>query len=326
MSEHKSDIKPVAFSVAPESGRPNSTPALSELSERDKPWDKHKKNADIVSRYYSTSDEFSKYSQRVNLCAELLQFKLAPDKYKGEYKLKLEAAQFCRVRTCPICQWRRSLRWKAKAIQILPKVIEDYPKHRWLFVTLTVKNCAITDLRETLFWMTKGFKRLSELKCFPATGWIKSVEVTRGRDGSAHPHLHCLMMVKPSYFKKGYISQQRWCELWQQSLRIDYQPILDVQAIKADRSPTALIPEILKYQTKESDLVADRDWFLELTKQVHKTRAVAVGGILRDYFKDAERQVEDNLIGQSDDENAVNEGKLYFGWKRRESRYRMVDR
>ena len=324
MSENCSDINPVVSSLATRGDSSNSSPALSDVSERDKPWDKHKKNADIVAGYYSTSRDFQRYSERVNLCADLLQFKLTPDKYDGAYKLKLEAARFCRVRTCPICQWRRSLRWKAKAIQILPGVVQDYPTHRWLFVTLTVKNCRIEDLRQTLDWMTKGFKRLSELKAFPAVGWIKSVEVTRGRDGSAHPHLHCLMMVKPSYFKKGYLSQKRWCELWQQSLRIDYQPVLDVQAIKPHSSPTALIPEILKYQTKESDLTADRDWFLELTKQIHKTRAVAVGGVFRDYFRNTDREIEEDLIGEGDEPDQVDEGKLYFGWKRREKKYLMV--
>ncbi|MDI4746156.1 protein rep, partial [Salmonella enterica subsp. enterica serovar Kentucky] len=32
----------------------------------------------------------------------------------------------------------------------------------------------------------------------PVQGWIRTTEVTRGRDGSAHPHFHTLMMVPPS--------------------------------------------------------------------------------------------------------------------------------
>jgi hypothetical protein len=54
--------------------------------------------------------------------------------------------------------------WKAKAYKILPKVLIDYPKVRWVFLTLTVRNCEITNLRDTLVWMNKAFKRLSELK------------------------------------------------------------------------------------------------------------------------------------------------------------------
>lgn len=302
-----------------------SSPALADLSERDKPWDKHKKNSEVVANYYKTSREFKGKGEKVTFCAETLDFKLNPDAEEGAYKLKLDAAQFCRQRHCPVCQWRRSLRWKAKAHQAIPRVVEAYPKHRWLFVTLTLKNCAIGELRETLTWVNESFKRLTKLKEFPAIGWIKSVEVTRGKDGSAHPHLHILMLVPPSYFKgDNYLSQQRWCELWQQCLRVDYKPILDIQAIKKDLSPHFIIPEILKYQCKESDLTADCEWFLELTRQLKNTRAVAVGGVLRDYMKALEDDPND-LIGKEDSEFAeVDEGHLYFGWKRREKQYKLL--
>ena len=48
------------------------------------------------------------------------------------------------------CQWRRSLMWKAKAYKILPRIVEAYPSHRFLFLTLTVKNTDITILNQTL--------------------------------------------------------------------------------------------------------------------------------------------------------------------------------
>ena len=298
------------------------TPALSDVSPRDKPWRKHKKNADIVSAYYEMG-ELKSYSQRVSFCSQLLDFKLVPEKDLGELKLKLSSAQFCRVRHCPICQWRRSLRWKAKAYNALPKVIADYPKYRWLFVTLTLKNSELEKLRDTLDHMNQSFRRLTERKVFPAVGWIKSVEVTRGRDGkSAHPHIHCLMMVKPSYFKKHYLSQKKWVELWKSCLRVNYQPILDVQAIKPEQSPIVLLSEVIKYQAKESDLVANPEWFLEFVKQMHKTRAISVGGVLRDYFRELEQEPED-LIG-ADGENDIDEGHLYFEWKRRDKKYRMI--
>jgi plasmid rolling circle replication initiator protein Rep len=215
--------------------------------------------------------------------------------------------------------------WKAKAYKMLPQLLTDYPKARWLFVTLTVKNCAITELRETLVWMNKSFKRMSELKAFPADGYIKTVEVTRGKPPalSAHPHFHILMMVKPSYFSHGYLSQAKWVEMWQKSLRIDYKPILDVQALKHQDSLVGLLAEVIKYSVKESDLTADREWFLELTRQMHRTKAIAVGGILRDYLRELEQEPQD-LIGQ-DNEGDIDEGHLYFGWKRQKKKYKLVE-
>jgi hypothetical protein len=78
--------------------------------------------------------------------------------------------------------------------------------------------------------------------------FVKTVEVTRGKTpvGSAHPHFHVLMMVKPSYFTHGYLSQAKWVEMWQKSLRIDYKPILDVQALKPQDSLIGLLAEVIK--------------------------------------------------------------------------------
>nr|AAD13844.1 Rep B homolog [Leptolyngbya sp. PCC 6402] len=138
--------------------------------------------------------------------------------------------------------------------------------------------------------MNQSFSRMTKLKDWQALGYLRTTEVTRGRDGkSAHPHFHCLLMVKASYFGRNYISQAEWVELWKKSLRVDYNPILDVQALKTESSLVGLLAEIIKYQCKPNDLVlSDRDWFLELTRQLHRTKAIAFGGIFKEYFRELE--------------------------------------
>jgi len=310
-----------AISIASDSTTSNTrSPALSDISAQDKPWDKHRAFADRVEGFYVGS-EFRRYSQRIHDCSELLKFGLISGDDEA-LKLKLRAAKFCRLRHCPVCQWRRSLMWKAKAYKVLPKIVATFPEHRWLFVTLTQKNTLITELKETLKAMNKGFQRLSQLKSFPAIGWLRSTEVTKGRDGNAHPHFHCLLLVPRSYFGRNYIKQSEWVEMWRKSMRLDYNPVMDVQAVKESSKPMELVPELLKYCVKESDLVADREWFLELTRQMHKMRAIATGGVLKEYLKELEEEPED-LIGQNES-SEVDEAELYFGWKRREKRYRMV--
>ena len=297
--------------------------ALSDLSARDKPWDKHRANTDRVEALYAGS-EFQGYSDRVRFCSEFLQFSVLPDDAHA-MKLKLRAARFCRVRHCPVCQWRRSLMWKAKAYKVLPKIIDKYPRHRWLFLTLTQKNVPITELRDTLTHMNKSFQRMVQRKKWPAVGWLRSTEVTRGRDGSAHPHFHCLLLVKSSYFGKGYMKQADWVNLWRSVMGLDYNPILDVQAVKQGDTPMQLVPELLKYCVKESDLVRDREWFLELTRQLHKMRAVSTGGVLKEYLKELEQEPED-LIGKDEEEQILeDELSLMFGWKRKDKKYRLVD-
>lgn len=319
----QSDQKVYASSIAPESDESNrDAPALSEVSPRDKPWDKHKAFSDQVEALYRGT-EFASYAERIHFCAELLEFGLALQD-DDTLKLKLRAARFCRNRHCPICQFRRSLKWKAKAYEVLPRIVAAYPRYRWLFLTLTQKNVPITELRSTLIHMNQSFKRMTKLKAFPAIGWLRSTEVTRGRDGKAHPHFHCLLLVPSSYFSgRGYMKQSDWVAMWRQSMRLDYNPVLDVQAVKQGSKPMELIPELLKYVTKESDLVADREWLLELTRQMHKMRAIATGGVLKEYLRELEQEPED-LIGKDEEAEVLDQASLYFGWRRREKRYRQV--
>ena len=71
-------------------------------------------------------------------------------------------------------------------------------------------------------------------------------------------------------------------------------------------------------------MVADREWFLELTTQLHKMRAIATGGVLKEHLRELEDEPED-LIGVGDDELGEDYGRLLFGWKRSEKRYKMIN-
>lgn len=298
---------------------------LSSVSPKDKPWDVHRANADRVSQLYESS-ELQRYADRVKICSQWLEFAPTANEV-GSLDLKLKSARFCRVRQCPVCQWRRSLMWRARFFQAVPKIFVAYPKARFVFLTLTVQNCAVEELRVTLNMMNKAWERLSKRKQFPAMGWVKAVEVTRSKDGMAHPHFHVMLMVPESYFKKGYLSQAKWTELWQRSLRVDYTPIVHVKAVKPrpghegdlGAGMTAGVLETLKYGVKESDLIADRDWLITVTRQLHKTRAVAVGGLLKDFIREEEPE---DLI-HTDEEAEIEEtfSTLYFGWRERLEKY-----
>ena len=296
--------------------------ALSEVSPKDKCWDKHRRSADLVADLYRGNIAFDSYARRMDSCAQILDFKLVPDAELGNLLLKLSAAHFCRVPQCPVCQSRRSLMWKARALRALPSVVEDYPDYRWLFLTLTQRNCLVSDLRETVLEMNKSFARLTKRKGWYVRGWIKSLEVTRAKDGKAHPHFHCLLMVPPSYFTHSYLNYQQWCDLWQKAARLDYKPQVYISAVFKNRDPTILIPEILKYSVKESDLYKSKEFLLGITEQLYKIRHISVGGILRSYMKNLEEEPDD-LIGKDNLDCELSEGHIYFEWKYQEKKYRL---
>ena len=300
---------------------------LSDLSERDKPWDKHRGQSETVERLYKAGD-YLRYAERIKDCSRRLEFALIDDD-SGDVVFHLESAKFCRVRFCPVCQWRRSLMWRARFYRAVPEYLGHHPKHRAVFLTLTVRNCAIADLRETVNDMNRAFTRMTQRKTWPGIGWVKSSEVTRGADGSAHPHFHVLLFVRPSYFSTGWIKQADWRAYWQSCLRIEYLPVVNVKTIKPPKGETdprrglqVAIMETLKYGVKPDDLTSDRDWLCELTRQLHKTRAVSVGGELRPYLREDEPE---DLIHDEDVESEMaasgDDPRLIFDWATEAKRY-----
>jgi hypothetical protein len=84
LSDKASDESFSVFSLSPpsETEQVPEKPSLGDLSTRDKVWDKHKANSDTIAQHYSKS-RYSKFSQRINICADLLEFRLAPDQLEG---------------------------------------------------------------------------------------------------------------------------------------------------------------------------------------------------------------------------------------------------
>ncbi len=315
--------------------------ALCDFSKKDARWDKHRSNTQDVQTSYSLEEKYTRLSERMGLCSNLLCFSELCDKETGEIGLKLKQAMFCNVRHCPVCCWRRSLRNVARFYERIPEVMEAHPKSAWLFVTLTIKNPEMCDLRSTLSDMNKGFKRMIERKSFPAIGYIRTTEITRGQDGNPHPHFHCLLLVKPSYFKGGvYLTQLDWAMLWQACLRIDYLPVVDVRRVKADSEKAkaaeeiegkiaglkAAVLETLKYSVKVEDMLTDSKFLYGITDQLRGLRFLATGGVLKDFLQD--EVSEDEMINTGNDEEQLDvpddSQPVLFNWRSNERKYRKV--
>ena len=317
---------------------------LSDLSPRDARFDRHRADVDRIIDLYRASGHDG-YSDRMKECSRFLDFALHFEE-NGVLSPKLQCTHFCRVRLCSICQWRRSMSWQAKTLKIMPKVIEDNPKARFIFLTLTVKNCELNELRGTLGQMHNSWRKLVKRKEWAAVqGWVRSVEVTRGADDTAHTHYHALLMVSPGYFTgHSYVSQKRWTEAWQSCLGVGYTPIVDVRSVRPGKRQegdeggvlmSAAICETLKYTVKPSECLVDdsrrklsnSEWLSGLTSQLFKTRAIATGGILKQYLKELEQEPEDLIHIDEENSTPVDDEapRLAFAWHKDKKRYQMVD-
>ena len=313
---------------------------LADYSPKDKPWNRHRGNTDDIAGMYNGVSEFEKIQSNIYGCSGWLDFHWVCDTETGEAKLKLKRANFCRARHCPVCQWRRTLMWQARFHDALPKIVEEYPTSRWLFLTLTLRNCDIHDLRKTCRLINtawRKFIRRKELK--PIQGWVRTTEVTyRYEDRTAHPHFHCLLMVPPSWFTgKYYVKHARFVELWSESLGLGYDANVDIRTVKAKKGAKQTLTKVellidgaqetLKYATKAEDLKADKQWFLEYNRQVKGLRFMAAGGVLKDVLK-PDKESNQDLITAGKEEESIGESEnssLIFHWQTERREYHKTD-
>lgn len=214
-----------------------------------------KKYSLVLADSYKRLGQEKKYI-RVKDCGTFLEFK----KFENGQTI-LSGANFCKDRLCPSCSKRRSL----KVFGQLSNVLNDLKQYnyKYIFITLTLKNCRRCDLDYTLGLLSKGFTRFIKTKYFRNKvfwGAFRSTEITRNKEQDTfHPHMHLLVAVKQDYFKKtnkNYVKKEDLVKVWRRCLSIDYDPICDIKSVKDEEKVSF---EVSKYITKGSDFLYKDD-------------------------------------------------------------------
>lgn len=287
-------------------------------SGKERPW-KEKKTANVSYAELLQILKFKK-AGNVGACGQILEFKPTEEGY-----LKLFKAWFCKSKLCPVCNWRRSMKNSVQTQRIVESVIEDKPKSRWLFLTLTSKNVVDGEsLKDGLSDMTKAFHKLFKYKKVSKNliGFMRNIEVTVNTETEAYnQHMHVLLCVESKYFRgsENYISQKEWIELWKKALQINYEPIVDVRAIKpnkkGDSDIQAAVKETSKYSVKSADYLSDNhDRNLEIVADLeyglYRKRMISYGGVLKEKHKLLNLDdVEDGDLLHTSDEDKTSESE-----------------
>jgi len=304
-----------------------NTDDLASVSPRHAVWDKRKAEGDTVSEILTSAPDMNKRSQRIRDCSDHLILKRSTDTATGQTEAEAHSAK-CKDRACPICQQARSVILKQELSGAFTHLLKDHPKSRFLFVTFTVRNCPVTELKVTLARMNSAFNGMTQTVLFKTRvqGWTRTTEVTRGKDETAHPHFHCILVVKPSYFSgQAYITQAAWAELWQKALDVDYRPVIDIRAVKEIEGALLEVSKISGYSVKvDGSLHQHADWFIEYQRQVKGSRFFAAGGLVKRYLKAVRKpETGDDIVeplsqGSPDVETTV----TVFDWNRPVKRYK----
>ncbi|EHR5518557.1 protein rep [Salmonella enterica] len=113
----------------------------------------------------------------------------------------------CRDRHCSECQkiksWIYQSRLKRTAIE---KIKSDFKSDEFLFLTFTLKNPKVTQMRKAMRTMSQAFGMLTRRKPFSEIfrGGIRTFEVTRNYaerlKNHCHPHIHAIAQTKSDAF------------------------------------------------------------------------------------------------------------------------------
>lgn len=278
---------------------------------KERPWRKWKLAGERAASAlvgWQTEPAMQRWGERMRSCGSVLEFNVCPD---GDGKW-LNQANFCHVKVCPMCMWRRS-KLLTEQVLTVSHTLAARRKVRWLMLTLTLRNVpagfdggeseasVAGRLSAAMFALTDGFRALTQQAFWRRSvlGFYRTLEITRNLDeqawrdqspwyGSYHPHMHVLVAVAPSYFSRGYVTQAEWVEHWSQAAQVDYAAVVDVRPLRpkgktraevssmSEQDVLSGVLEATKYLTKPAFLapdVADA-----VAQQTLRTLALAVRG------------------------------------------------
>jgi plasmid rolling circle replication initiator protein Rep len=203
---------------------------LIDFNAKGKPrdWQQKKSRNLLLADIFDMNLEHS-VATKIRGCGTFLEFRRYQDG-----KSQLTKGNFCKVKLCPLCNWRRTNKIFGQVSRIMDYLQKRFD-YRFVFVTLTVKNVSDDDLKSTIDKMLTDFHNMMKLNSFQCfKGFIRVLEVTYSKVRyDYHPHLHCIFAVNKSYFTgRDYISQKKLCQIWRDVCKFDYNPIVDITKVK----------------------------------------------------------------------------------------------
>ena len=323
------------FFIEPDTGRIRKVLVDVSFTGREKRWRDYKQQNLAVERVYRTLSNgvdgkyWEKRANRLYVCGTHIYFDVYENN-NGKEIMKVRRTESCRVRLCPLCTWRRSIKIQVHTRKIL-ECMQQEKEYGYILLTLTVPNVSGENLSDTLTNMMKAWDRFQHYVKFKnaVKGWYRGLEITHNVNKNSnsydtyHPHFHCILAVNKSYFtnNNNYINHDVWLSMWQRAMRNKNITQVDVRRVKS-KSGTAntgdmiitAVCEVAKYTVKSSDYILPKDWKMScnavrvLDKALANRRLVAYGGIMKYWHK--KLNLDDEIDGDLTEDETEIYGKV----------------
>lgn len=246
------------------------------------------------------------------------------EKYKHKTqdleRFKSRPLTTCKNKFCNICCFIKSKKTFVKSYLALEKMKADGIEFIGYHLTLTMKNPYTFDLLEAYNTMNKAFHnfihKFKELDNY-LIGWQCGREISQWAGARAknefHPHIHCLLLLKPNFYnpvsRNQKITEKQFRERWKTSCAFYNIEAFNVKfkQIKAkadfinledgdnESDPfLSAISEVAKYPTKPDDIQEmSIEHFAILDKVLHKKRQLSTGGLFKEYLA---KQNEEEIL------------------------------
>lgn len=288
--------------ISPETQKDNRKISPLDFFEKDKlkvMQEKKRKTERAAFLYKSIGDE--RKADRLLKCGKYRLY----EKY-ADGSMRLTKTYFCELRMCPQCMW---LLARKRAVDLFKILAEpEHKDKRYIFITLTVRNCKADELSETLDKMYKGLRSWTSSERaflnYRILGIVQKLEITYNKKANTfHPHFHLLCEVENSYFKdeSKYIEAPDLSKKWAETLGLDYHPSCKIQAVK--KHDTKSVLETAKYTAKDSDYLINADIFKVFESALKHRRLYEVKGSFKvtmqrlkldpDSFEDINNKIAD---------------------------------
>lgn len=298
---------------------------------------KHYKSIGETANNANTSYSYLGRAERMNQCNNYI--KIFEDK---DGNIKVDKTNLCRDRFCALCNKIKATKRVKEMVNVLNAMYKDnllYGDTDYVIslITLTIKNCDLDELSETINTIQKGYKKFYERKFIKENiiAICKNVEITiNEKTRQAHPHIHLLTVNKANSIKTSTIQ-----DLWAKSMELNYIPQCDiVEAYKVNAKTgqkedlrgkdlhnenIEAIKEALKYSFKFKSLenLTTKE-FYTLDQALKHKRFVAYSKLFKEYRKmlnykeDTEQEIktEDLIENEPTFDQTGQIKELIFKW------------